>query len=68
VTGLVLKGKPMPQTQLASSSAAQAHLSRDGLKRRREHLWHIHRVTREQQMALIEEARAARLREQDQRE
>ena len=53
------EGRPMPQTQSAlSSSAAQAHLSRDGAKRRREHLRHIHRMTHEQQIALVEEARA----------
>ncbi len=59
------QGRPMPRTQSAlSSSAAQAHLSRDGAKRRREHLRHIHRMTHEQQIALIEEARAARAGEQ----
>jgi len=59
----------MPQTQSAlSSSAAQAHLAKEGAKRRREHLRHIHRMTHEQQMELIQEARAARLREQNQRE
>ena len=35
-------------------------------RRRREHLRHIRRMTHKQQMALIEEARAARSREQDQ--
>jgi hypothetical protein len=59
------QGRPMPQTQSAlSSSVAQAHLSRDGAKRRREHLRHIYRMTHEQQIALVEEARAARAREQ----
>ncbi len=66
--GPVLKGKAMQQTlSAASSSAPQAHLSKGGAKRRREHLRHIHRMTHDQQMALIEEARAARLREQDHR-
>lgn len=63
--GLVLKGKAMQQTPSALfPSAPQAHLSKDGAKRRREHLRHIHRMTHEQQIALIEEARAARTREQ----
>ncbi len=48
-------------------SAPQAHLAKDGAKRREEHLRYIHRMTHDQQMALIEEARAARLREQDHR-
>ena len=65
---LVLKDKAMQQTpSILSPSAPQAHLSKDGAKRRREHLRHIHRMTHDQQMALIEEARAARLREQDHR-
>jgi hypothetical protein len=49
-----------------SAHAPTAHLPREGAKRRREHLRHIHRMSREQQIALIEEARAARSREQDQ--
>ncbi len=65
VMRLVLKSKAMPQPQSAlSSSAPKAHLSKGVAKHRREHLWHIHCMTREQQMALIEEARAARLHEQ----
>jgi hypothetical protein len=57
----------MSQTPSAlSTSAPKTHLSREGTKRRREHLRHIHRMTHEQQIALIEEARAARSREQDQ--
>jgi hypothetical protein len=67
--GLVLKGKPMPQIQSAlSSSSAQVHLSRDEAKRPRKHLRPIYRMTHEQQVALIEEARAARLREQNRSE
>ncbi len=50
---------------LAPPSAAQAHLAKEGAKRRRKHLRYIHRMTHEQQMVLIEEARAARLREQN---
>jgi hypothetical protein len=57
----------MPQTTSAmSTSAPRTHLSMEGAKRRREHLRHIHRLTHEQQIALIEEARAARSQEQDQ--
>jgi RNA polymerase sigma-70 factor (ECF subfamily) len=37
-------------------------------KRKLERLRHIHPMTHEQKIALIEEARAARLREQEQRE
>jgi hypothetical protein len=51
---------------MSISSPSGTHLPRDGAKRRREHLRHIHRVTHDQQIALIEEARASRLREQDQ--
>jgi len=49
-----------------SNPTPKAHPTTSGAKRRREHLRHIHRMTHEQQMALIEEARAARSREQDQ--
>jgi hypothetical protein len=49
-----------------SNSTPRAHPATSGAKRRREHLRHIHRMTHEQQIALIEEARAARSREQDQ--
>lgn len=67
--GLVLKAKSMPLPQSAlSSSAAQIHRSSDEAKRRQKHLLHIHHMTHEQQMALIEEARAARLREQNRSE
>jgi hypothetical protein len=63
--GLLLKGEAMQQKPSAlSPSAPQAQLAKDGVKRRREHLRHIHRMTHEQQIALIEEARAARMREQ----
>jgi hypothetical protein len=60
----------MPQTHSVVSSSTSAppgaNLTQKGAKRRWEHLRHIHRMTHEQQMALIEEARAARAREQDQ--
>jgi hypothetical protein len=58
----------MSQTPSAMSISAPpgTHLLKDGAKRRREHLRHIHRMTHEQQIALIEEARAARSRAQDQ--
>jgi hypothetical protein len=58
----------MSQTPSATSISAPpgTHLPKDGAKRRREHLRHIHRMTHEQQIVLIEEARAARSREQDQ--
>ena len=63
--GLLLKGEAMQQKPSAlSPSAPQAHLAKDGPKRHREHLRHSHRMTHEQQIALIEEARAARTREQ----
>jgi hypothetical protein len=54
----------MSQTPSAISISAPpgAHLSKHGVKRRREHLRCIHRMTHEQQIALIEEARAARAR------
>ena len=62
---LLLKGKAMQQTSSALSPLPpQAHLAKDGPKHRREHLRHSHRMTHEQQIALIEEARAARMREQ----
>ena len=56
----------MSQTSSAISTSAPpgTHLSKHGAKRRREHLRHIHRMTHEQQIALIEEARAARAQEQ----
>jgi hypothetical protein len=46
--------------------ASESHLSKNQVKRRREHLQHIHRMTHEQKIALIEEARAARSRGQAQ--
>jgi hypothetical protein len=49
-----------------SIPAPRTHLSKEAGKRRREHLRNIHRLTHEQQIALIEEARVARSREQDQ--
>ena len=48
----------------APSSPAPPHRRPEDAKRRDDRLRHIHRMTREQQEALIEEARAARLREQ----
>jgi hypothetical protein len=42
--------------------SSDSHQSSAPAKRRREHLRHIHQLTREQQLALIEEARAARKR------
>ena len=57
----------MSQTSLEMSGPTpRTHSATSGAKRRREHLRHIHRMTHEQQMVLIEEARAARSREQDQ--
>jgi hypothetical protein len=58
----------MPHTPSAMSTSVPpgTPLSKNGAKRRLEHLRHIHRMTHEQQIALIEEARAARSREQDQ--
>jgi hypothetical protein len=58
----------MSQTPSAMSISDPpgTHYPRDGAKRRREHLRHIHRMTHDQQIALIEEARAARSREQSQ--
>jgi hypothetical protein len=38
---------------------------KDIAKRRRDHLRHIHQMTHEQQLALVEEARVARTREQE---
>jgi hypothetical protein len=37
---------------------------KDIAKRRRDHLRHIHQMTHEHQLALVEEARVARTREQ----
>ena len=42
------------------SGTSDTYQSSAPAKRRRDHLRHIHRLTKEQQMALIEEARAAR--------
>ncbi|HEX2134660.1 MAG TPA: hypothetical protein VHG30_01970 [Microvirga sp.] len=51
-------------TQMAkvpsTAPAAEAPRPKEIAKRRREHLRRIHRMTHEQQLALIEEARAAR--------
>jgi len=51
---------------MSTSVSRATHLPKGRAKRRREHLRHIHRMTHEQQIALIEEARTARSREQDQ--
>jgi hypothetical protein len=40
--------------------SSDPHQPSASAKRRRDHLRHIHCLTKEQQMALIEEARAAR--------
>jgi hypothetical protein len=47
----------------AHESALSTRRARN--RRRRQHLRHIHPMTHEQQIALIEEARAARSREQN---
>ena len=52
----------------ASTSVSKTYFPKDVGARRVERLRHIHRMTHEQQIALIEEARAARTQEQDQRE
>ena len=44
--------------------AAERRQPKDIGRHRREHLRHIHRMTPEQQIALVEEARAARRGEQ----
>ena len=45
-------------------SAAKRCQPKDIGRHRREHLRHIHRMTHEQQIALVEEARAARRAEE----
>src|SRR3954469_9509289 len=52
-----------PMTQSAHSHPSIQH-NGPRARRRREHLRHIHPMTRERQVALVEEARAARRAEQ----
>ena len=54
----------MTRTSKAPSPRAERRHPKDIGARKREHLRHIHRITHEQQIALVEEARAARRAEQ----
>ena len=58
-----MSGAPR-SSSIQSSPNPEHRRPTDIAKRRRDHLRHIHRMTHEQQLALVEEARVARMQEQ----